>query len=70
MSHATVPPYKVVKVKSIVKGPFCSPWRHPIWWWKMRHMRADIRVLDQINPDLSSKMREMEDDRFLRGSGR
>lgn len=69
MSHATVP-YKPVKVKSIVMGPFVKPWRHPVWWWKMRHMRRDIRVLDQINPDLSSRMREIEDEHFLKGTGR
>ena len=36
----------------------------------VREPTARDKVLDKINPDLSSKMREMEDDAFLKGSGR
>ncbi len=59
------------KVEPIVPSPFCSPWRHPIWWWKLRKLRADILLLeDEVDPALSKRMREIEDDAFLNGSGR
>lgn len=53
-----------------VKGPFCKWYRNPIWWWKMRHLRADIRLLeDEVSPEFSKRMRELEDEAFLRGTG-
>lgn len=58
------------KLKGIIPTPFCSPWRHPIWWWKFRHLRADICLLeDEIDPAVSRRMRELEDEAFLKGSG-
>lgn len=64
------PELEVVKVESVIPHPFCSPWRHPIWWWKMRHLRADIRLLeDEVDPAVSRRMRELEEEAFLTGSG-
>lgn len=58
------------KIESIIPSPFCSPWRHPIWWWKLRHLRADIRLLEaEVDPAFSRRMRELENDAFLNGTG-
>jgi len=55
---------------AIIKGPFVPFWRHPIWWWKMRHLRADIRLLEsEVDPAFSKRMRELEDEAFLYGKG-
>lgn len=54
----------------IVKGPFCKWYRNPIWWWKMRHLRADIQLLeDEVDPAVSQRMRELEEQAFLMGTG-
>lgn len=64
------PPLEVKKVDSIVPSPFCSFWRHPIWWWKLRHLRADILLLEsEVDPRFSRRMRELEDEAFLNGRG-
>ena len=56
------------KVKSGIPGPFCSPFRHPIWWWKWRHLRRDTLLLEaEMDPLLSKRMRELEDEAFLYG---
>lgn len=61
---------RIWKVESIIPQPFCSPWRHPIWWWKFRHLRADIKLLEaEVDPRFSRRMRELEDEAFLNGSG-
>lgn len=54
----------------IVKGPFCKWYRNPIWWWKMRHLRADTLLLEaEVDPAFSKRMRELEDEAFLVGTG-
>lgn len=63
-------PPKVETVESIIPSPFCSPWRHPIWWWKLRHLRADTLLLEaEVDPAVSKRMRELEDEAFLVGTG-
>jgi hypothetical protein len=60
----------VVKIECIVKGPFCKWYRNPIWWWKMRHLRADILLLEsEVDPAFSKRMRELENKAFLNGTG-
>lgn len=80
-SQLTRPPVKTIHhtdngkivtkaLSSIIPTPFCSPWRHPIWWWKMRHWRHDIKVMNEaVDPEFSQKLRELEDDAFLKGTG-
>lgn len=67
------PPFgasKAVKIKSIIPSPFCSPWRHPIWWWKMRQLRADIVHYDElISPELADEIRNRENKAFVIGTG-
>jgi hypothetical protein len=63
-------PLKVKQVESIIPSPFCSPWRHPIWWWKLRHLRADTLLLEsEVDPAVSARMRELEEQAFLVGTG-
>lgn len=60
----------VVEVECIVKGPFVRWWQHPIWWWKMRHLRRDVLLLEaEIDPRYSRRMRQLEDNAFLNGKG-
>lgn len=62
--------YTVHSLESVIPHPFCSPWRHPVWWWKLRHLRADIRLLEEeVDPAFSQRMRELEDEAFLNGTG-
>jgi hypothetical protein len=36
----------------------------------MRHLRADIRLLEaEVDPAFSRRMRELEDEAFLNGTG-
>lgn len=57
-------------VPGIVKGPFCKWYRNPIWWWKMRHLRADILLLEsEMDPELSRRMQALEEQAFLNGTG-
>jgi hypothetical protein len=68
--HTDDGPIVTHALPSILPSPFCSPWRHPIWWWKMRHLRADIRLLEaEVDPAFSRRMRELEDEAFLNGTG-
>jgi hypothetical protein len=66
---------KVKVVKTIIPGPFCSPFRRPIWWWKMRHMRADIRAMEKENAlsplplHIKRAIERAEHDAFLNGGG-
>lgn len=60
---------RVYRIEGIMPSPFCSPWRHPIWRWRLRHLRKDIRVLDKVNPDFTTRLRELEDEVFLYGTG-
>ena len=61
----------VVEVECIIKGPFVRWWQHPIWWWKLRHLRADTLLLeDEVDPRVSRRMRELEDGAFLNETGR
>lgn len=56
---------------SIIPHPFVPPWRHPVWWWKMRHFRKDIRALEaDIHPEVRKCFDEMQNDVFLNGTGR
>lgn len=69
--HTDDGPIVTRSLPGIMPSPFCSPWRHPIWWWKLRHLRADIRLLEEeVDPRFSKRMRELEDEAFLKGSGR
>lgn len=62
---------RVYKIEGIVPSPFCSPFRHPIWWWKLRKLRADIRELEKsIHPTIRAKMEAIEDEAFLYGRDR
>lgn len=59
-------------VASIIPGPFVKVWRHPVWWWKMRHLRADLQSLQCDFPggaEWARQIREEEDRAFLYGTG-
>lgn len=69
--HMDSGPLTTYAFSGILPSPFCSPFRHPIWWWKFRHLRADIRLLEEeVDPALSKRMRELEDEAFLNGTGK
>lgn len=62
--------FTIHALPGIVKGPFCKWYRNPIWWWKVRHLRADIELLEsEVDPAFSKRMRELEDEAFLNGTG-
>jgi hypothetical protein len=68
--HTDDGPIVTHALPSIIPTPFCSPWRHPIWWWKLRHLRADTLLLEsEVDPRFSKRMRELEDEAFLVGTG-
>jgi hypothetical protein len=70
--HMDDGPSTTYAFRSIMPSPFCSPWRHPIWWWKLRHLRHDIRVLNEVNPETSLVATELNrrlDDAFINGAG-
>lgn len=85
-THMRRPPLKTVvhtdegsltvhKLPSILPTPLCSPWRHPIWWWKLRHLRADLRLREEeLGNDpaaaaLNNMLEKKMNDAFLNGSG-
>jgi hypothetical protein len=56
-------------IPSIVQLRY-SFWRHPILWWKTRHLLPDILALEaRISNELLAAFREREDQAFLRGDG-
>lgn len=68
--HTDDGPITAHNLPGIVKGPFCKWYRNPIWWWKMRHLRADIKTLeDEIGPELLERFRKLEEDAFINGTG-
>ncbi len=69
--HTDSGPLVTYALPSIIPTPFCSPWRRPIWRWKLRHLRADILLLEEeVDPAVSKRMRELEKQAFLNGSGK
>lgn len=60
-----------LRVPVIIKGPFCKWYRNPIWWWKMRHFRADIKTLKRIAPGplVTARLRELEVRAFIHETG-
>lgn len=48
---------KVTSYKTIVPHPFVKWYRHPVWWWKMRFLRQDIRYLEKHESPLAARMR-------------
>jgi hypothetical protein len=68
--HTDNGPLVIHDLPGIIPSPFCSPWRHPIWWWKLRHLRADINLLEsEVDPNFSRRMRELEEEAFIHGTG-
>jgi hypothetical protein len=68
---AVTPDIKVRVVTQIIPHPFVKPWRHPVWWWKMRHLRRDLREESEaVVGELGQRLRELEDDAFINGTGR
>lgn len=68
--HTNNGPLTTHTITGIVKGPFCKWYRNPIWWWKMRHLRADILLLEsEMDPELSRRMQALEEQAFLNGTG-
>lgn len=53
----------------VVVTPYPSKWEHPIRWWRMRHLRHDIKVMDEITPDFKRKFDEIEAEAFINGMG-
>lgn len=54
--------------------PCLNPWvkwyRHPIYWWKWRHFRKDVKVLSEaVDPEFKRKFNEELDRVFLFGNG-
>lgn len=54
----------------VICTPYPSPWEHPIYWWKMRHLRHDIKVMTEaVDPELKRKFEELEARAFINGTG-
>lgn len=67
-----IPPEVEVHTYSIpaIVTPYPSKWRHPIYWWKMRHLRADIEHhIKTTDAGLRERMAKLEAEAFLRGTG-
>ncbi len=61
---------QVTEIPTIIKNPHCSPWRHPIWWWKMRHLRHDVKVMSEaVDPEFKQKFDEELERKILHGTG-
>lgn len=63
-----------ISMPSIIPTPYCRWFEHPVWWWKMRHLRADIKfhqdALDgMLSADMQRRLNELEDEAFLNGTG-
>lgn len=59
---------KVVMIPSIIPTPYCNPFRHPIWRWKMRHMRRDLKQQQRelgLDPLSEKVMQRLEEAMFL-----
>jgi hypothetical protein len=63
------PDGEVTHVEAILT-PYPRPWRHPIRWWKARHLRADIAAQDElVSPEFREILDRKMDEAFLFGSG-
>jgi hypothetical protein len=65
--------YTVHHLPAIVT-PYPRWYEHPIYRWKMRHLRADIKfhqdALDgMLSSDMQRRLTALEDDMFLNGTG-
>lgn len=69
------PNFKTYTIKSVIPSPFVSFWRHPVWWWKMRHLRADLRheekkiAADPARAALVAEFNERLEHELLFGQG-
>lgn len=51
-------------------NPYVRWYRHPIWWWKWRHFRHDVKVMEEaVDPDFRQKFNEELDRQILYGTG-
>lgn len=67
--HTDEGPFTVHHIPVIVT-PYPSPWEHPIRWWRMRHLRHDIKVMEAaVDPDFKRLVDEALDEAFLNGTG-
>ena len=62
------------RVVSLPILPCFNPWvkwyRHPIYWWKWRHFRKDVKVMEAaVDPDFKRMVDEALDNAFLNGTG-
>lgn len=62
------------KVESLIPSPFCKWYRHPVHWWKLRHLRHDLREHEKfrqanpINAEIEDKINASIDDAFINGT--
>ena len=58
----------MAEVKVVTTRSFFAPrpWRHPILWWKLRHLRREMRRPKTL---LEQKLDEAMDRAFLLGEG-
>lgn len=61
----------VIKIEILpCLNPYVKWYRHPIWWWKWRHFRRDVKVMEEaVDPEFRQKFHEELDRKILEGSG-
>lgn len=61
----------VVKVEILpCLNPYVKWYRHPIWWWKWRHFRHDVKVLEEaVDPEFKQKFDEELERQIMFGTG-
>jgi hypothetical protein len=63
----------VFKMRAIIQPLGGRWWRNPIYWWKMRHLRADLRYYEETQTEvgkaLANKFEEKMEEQFLFGTG-
>lgn len=61
----------VVKVEILpCLNPYVKWYRHPIWWWKWRHFRKDVKVMEEaVDPEFRQKFHEELDRVIIEGKG-
>lgn len=52
-------------------NPYVKWYRHPIWWWKWRHFRHDVKVMEEaVDPEFRDKFNEELERKILEGDDR
>lgn len=51
----------------VIATPFPNPLRHPVYWWKTRKLRADVRAM--VIAEVSKRFNEHLERELVHGRG-